>query len=132
VKKQGIRINTFLVEIVVVILFFALSATVTLQLFVAAHNRQRESSEISAAMLQAQSLVEQFRAGETMDATLYFDEDWNPVMGSGKYEVALRVNPEERAAGQMLVANVRVVRSAADGTEKEIYGLTAKKYVPAF
>jgi hypothetical protein len=59
-KKSGSAI--FLMEFIVVILFFSLSVTVILQLFMAAHDKVEQSAEISAALLHAQNTAEQIKA----------------------------------------------------------------------
>ena len=51
-KKRGSM--AFLMELIVVILFFSLSTAVTLRLFVAAHEKERESTRLSDAVERAQ------------------------------------------------------------------------------
>ncbi len=58
-KKRGSM--AFLMELIVVILFFSLSTAVTLRLFVAAHEKERESTRLSDAVERAQDTAEQFR-----------------------------------------------------------------------
>ena len=61
-KKRGSM--AFLMELIVVILFFSLSTAVTLRLFVAAHEKERESTRLSDAVERAQD-TEQFRVKGT-------------------------------------------------------------------
>ena len=62
-KKRGSM--AFLMELIVVILFFSLSTAVTLRLFVAAHEKERESTRLSDAVERAQDTAEQFRVKGT-------------------------------------------------------------------
>lgn len=52
--------NAMLVELVIVILFFALSASIILQLFVAASNRSVQSATDASALLHAEDFAERF------------------------------------------------------------------------
>ena len=58
-KKRGSM--AFLMELIVVILFFSLSTAVTLRLFVAAHEKEQESTLLSDALERAQDTAEQFQ-----------------------------------------------------------------------
>ena len=51
----------FLMELIIVILFFSLSIVVTLRLFMTAYTTDKKSSELNEALIQAQSTAEQFR-----------------------------------------------------------------------
>ena len=58
-KKSGSLI--FLMELIVVLLFFSLSVVVTLRLFITANNKTQQSSYINTALTETQNVVEQFR-----------------------------------------------------------------------
>ncbi len=75
-KKSGSM--AFLLELILVILFFSLSTAVTLRLFVAAHGKEQESSRISDALERAQDTAEQFR----VKGTAMFDsaDGWTYVI----------------------------------------------------
>lgn len=76
-KKSGPA--AFLLELLFVLLFFSLSAAVTLQLFAGAHSRQRESALISEALERGQDVAECFRA----KGTALFAEDWTSEEADG-------------------------------------------------
>ena len=59
-KKSGSAV--FLMELTLVILFFSLSTVVTLRLFVAAHQQERQSTLHSDALELADNTAELFRA----------------------------------------------------------------------
>lgn len=60
-RKSELRhSNLFFIELMLVLLFFSISAAVILQLFVAADNRQKQSDRIEKAVICAQSVAEAF------------------------------------------------------------------------
>ena len=59
-KRSGPFI--FLTELMIVILFFSFSVVITLQLFMTAHAKEKESSYLSEALIEAQNTAEIFRA----------------------------------------------------------------------
>ena len=63
----------FLIEFLVVILFFSLSVVVILHLYMAAHNKNEESEQISHALIQAQNTAEKFR---TQGKSMFLSEGW--------------------------------------------------------
>lgn len=72
--KSTRRPNAMLIELVIVILFFALSAGIILQLFVAAHDRSAQNETDTAAMLMAEDFAERFAASrQPLDAFLEAD-----------------------------------------------------------
>ncbi len=74
-KKSGSAV--FLMELILVILFFSLSAVVTLRLFVAAHQQERQSTLRSDALELAENAAELFRA----QGVSFFDtaDGWTAV-----------------------------------------------------
>ena len=72
-KKSGSAV--FLMELTLVILFFSLSTVVTLRLFVAAHQQERQSTLHSDALELAENTAELFRA----QGVSFFDaaDGWN-------------------------------------------------------
>lgn len=60
-RKSELRhSNLFFIELMLVLVFFSISAAVILQLFVAADNRQKQSNRIEMAVICAQSVAEAF------------------------------------------------------------------------
>ncbi len=77
----------FLVEIMAVILFFALSATVIIALFVSADRRAKEAAELSGAILAAGSAAEIVRASDSPEED--FIERYGAAPVDGGYEAWL-------------------------------------------
>lgn len=66
--------NSMLIELVIVLLFFSLSAAVILQLFFAAHNASVRASVDSSALMMAEDVAERFSVSDlTADAFLAAD-----------------------------------------------------------
>lgn len=60
------RQNTLLMEILIVVLFFALCSTVILNVFVGAHNQSERAGAQADALIAAQSLADRlYAAGRT-------------------------------------------------------------------
>lgn len=60
------RQNTLLMEILIVVLFFALCSTVILNVFVGAHNQSARAGAQADALIAAQSLADRlYAAGRT-------------------------------------------------------------------
>lgn len=64
------RSNVLLVEILIAVLFFMLSATVLVRVFVTARNMTVRSGVETAALSEAQNVAETLYAAEDVDATL--------------------------------------------------------------
>lgn len=59
--KQGSKSSLFLIELIVAILFFAVSSAICVQLFTTSHLKSLESVYRNDANLQAQTLIELYR-----------------------------------------------------------------------
>ena len=64
------RSNILLVEILIAVLFFMLSATVLVRVFIGARNLTVNSGVESRALVEAQNVAETLYAAEDVDATL--------------------------------------------------------------
>ena len=126
-RRASSRTGLFLMELTLVILFFSLSAAVSMQVFAAAKNTADGSRDLSAAVLAAESAAECWKASggdldacvALMDAELRenslsqsYDENWQ--RGGEAYTLTLR--PEDTAA----------VISVEKSDGEEIYALTVR------
>lgn len=127
--------NAMLIELVIVILFFSISAGIILQLFVAAHDRSRQSAMDNEMTLVAEDIAERF-AVSTLDADAFFlSGGWageadaytrTLTLESGR-EVQLSVTgaQQETQAGTLDVFAL----VAYDG-DREIMNLPVSRYLP--
>ncbi len=148
-KRKSYQLNSFFIEIILVILFFAISAGVTLQLFVSADKRARQSSELSAAVVQAENFAEQLKglsspggigdilknakktgiSGGREHYRISFDKSWEETKEIPSYimDVAVLQTPTE--AGVTVNAEISVCRENPNG-EVVLYNLNTAKYLP--
>lgn len=133
--------NSLLVEILIVIMFFALASTVIVQLFATAHRKSVQTKERNMAMITLQSVVEQVQASaETGKTTvddktyplsqplvLFFDKDWNRGDQSSPYYIRVNISHQTTPAG--MLRTVEAEAFAARGS-RSVYSLSAKRYLP--
>lgn len=138
--KETSRVHTALIELIIVILFFSISAAVILQFFVSAHLKSEDSAQKSAAVLQAQQIAETFQqtgsppsgaVSQGDGAMLYFDEDWNPLQSAkgASFFAELRFSQDKTDAGSLRKLTVNLLKNDEKGGEA-IYALSVQKYVP--
>ena len=124
------HLNALLVEILMAVLFFALSAAVILQVFATAHDMGNRSGLQIAALNRAQNLSEQLYAAEDMDAMLA--EARFESCGEGcwhlseeQFTLLVRTGEEAAPAGTLLTATVSVARE-----DEILVELPCSRYVP--
>jgi len=75
----------FLFELMIIILVFALAAAVCTQIFASAWSMSTESRELTMSSINAQTVAEQFKAGDDDIEPLYFDRNWAASDRTGAY-----------------------------------------------
>ena len=147
-KRSDGSINSFFIEIIIVICFFAVSAAVTLQLFAAANSRAQQSSDLSAAVVQAQDAAERLKGvsspeefagtlqaaiSTSPDGTehlrLDYDKAWNRTRSAPYYTVDIALTKDAEESGMLLKADISVLRRKTSGDNK-LYTLNAARYLP--
>ncbi|MDF1494713.1 hypothetical protein [Caproiciproducens sp. CPB-2] len=144
-KRNAVQVNSFFVEIILVILFFAVSVTVTLQLFVQADNRARQSSDLSVAVIQAENIAEQVRSLSSPDQLpealktakqenggsyrILYDRDWKQTDTDPRYVADVTLKKTPSGGGTMVSVSVSVSRRQ-NGGDNRIYSLSSAKYLP--
>ena len=68
--KQGSRVNTLLIELMIVIFFFMLASTIMVEIFAGARQCSRLAENRSAALLEAQNLAETIYGGKPAEEVL--------------------------------------------------------------
>ena len=146
---KTVKSRVFLVELILVILFFALSTAAVLQLFMAA-NRQSERSELrTQALVEAQNMAERLRNTERPQ-TVLDKEGWSAVASgpstcytrrydrafqpSGEGEIVLSVTVEQQnseGGGTLLKMKVSV-EDTADNGGRTLCSLDADRYLPGW
>jgi len=113
----------FLFELMIIILVFVLAAAVCTQIFAGAYKMSTESRELTMSSINAQTVAEQFKAGDSDIEPLYFDANWAATgMTGAEYRVELN---EFSGTAPMRVADVNVFKI---GEEEAIYTLHVKEF----
>lgn len=124
------RVQSFFIELAVVILFFSLSAAIDLRFFAAGSRLSRESRDLNGAVLTAQSIADTIAAGkrpEEDDFLCYFDENWAPAGEAGVFFARILTETEPSGAGEL--ARYTIALSRTDG--ELLYTLETARYWPA-
>lgn len=122
--------NTLLIELIIVLLFFALSQTVVVSMFAASHEKAERSSLLSASLMFSESLAERLSTEEKPDAALL---EMGFAGGEGEYaytdsrgfDVEVSMRREEKPAGEMLYITI-----TASGNGEELVTLPVQQYLP--
>ena len=111
--RTGNGSKALLIELLIVLLFFMIAATVLLQLFSTARNMSERAEVLAEATDEAQDLAEQLYAAgdpEQMLRELGFAEDtglWRRE--EERWRIELRFEPEETEAGLLRRAEIAVL-----------------------
>lgn len=132
--KEHNKTRAFLMEFIIVILFFSIAAVITLQLFAHANSKSEANNDMINAVVCAQSVAENIRAevsvynGEGI-YTRYLDNDLNYVENEAYYEETVIVSLVEEKSSDigMLYEYEIIISNVKDN--KEIFTLTMSKYV---
>lgn len=130
-KKRSAKSSLMLMELIVVILFFALCAAICMQVFASARLRSRDARALSGAALAAESAAECVKAsrgdltrvqallggdfeGETL--IIGYDEQWQQT-ARNQAPFLLEIEPEGSGAR---------ITAARPGDGDALFSLTAK------
>ncbi len=114
-KSRG---YTFIIEMLLVTLFFSLAASVLLQVFVAARLKSDENTAQNRALIAAQSALETALAQDTEPQTAYwYDAAWRPVKSGQQARYCVRVSCELEQTSQ--AGNLYLLSVTAQDLEKD-------------
>lgn len=144
---RGSKAGLFLIELIILILFFAVAGAICVRLFVAAHLDSTAGENLSQAMLASQSAAEAWKcSGAAEEAMTYlpgaakteagfdvlYDGQWRPT-GSDNAVFMVRVCLSERdGVGEAQIDALPYVPEEQRGVtamEPSIYTLTVKKLI---
>ena len=141
-KSGSGHINSFFLEMILVIFFFSISMTVTARLFVSAASRADQSRDLTAAMVQAQNLAEQVRGISSPDELpamlsavsensgtyrLKYDKNWNHTEKNPSFFVEVTMKKTSSGPGTLVEADIEVRRSQP-GSSATLMSLHPAKY----
>lgn len=147
-KRTPIRINSFFIEMIIVIVFFTISVSVTLHLFVAANSRAQQSRDLNVAVIKAENIAEQVKALASPEALppsleaaaksslsggvryrIGYDKQWNVTKDDPYYTADVILEKTKSKSGTMVTADIAINRIKT-GAKKDIYQLSTAKYLP--
>ena len=135
--KSGNRSNVLLVEILIAVLFFMLSATVLVRVFATARNMTVRSGVESAAIVEAQNVAESIQAAEDVDQALA-DLSFVGMHGAwsknyGDFSILVMGEATDTGVGELWSGTVSAYYQQGNTTvenmgDGELFSLTATRY----
>ena len=136
--KEGSRANALLVELLLVIFFFMISAAILVQVFADAKLKSRTAHATNASMLEAQNVAEDLYASNDPDAVLAgygfstADEGW--VLEKDGYLLRVTFHEEDQDSGVLRTYDVcgveRVRDQSGNETENTLLTIPSTRYIP--
>ncbi len=137
------KAGLFLLEFTIMLLIFALASTVTLRLFAKSNEIQRTVTQVDAAVVYAQSAVEQLKACDGQDAALtaifgsgqvvYLDAEFAAVgRDSAVYTARATLTKVDSAGGRYIEGALSIAPYAETGQAADpLYSLPFGIFYPA-
>lgn len=127
--KEGSRANALLVELLLVIFFFMISAAILVQVYADAKLKSKTAHATNFSMLEAQNVAEDLYSAEDPDAVLAEygftadGEGWTVEKDGYQLKVTLKL--EETDAGTLRTYSI----SGIEG-DKTLITLPSTRYIP--
>lgn len=123
------RVQSFFLELAMVILFFSLAAAVVIRFFAAGSQLSNCSRDVNGAILAAQTAAEAVAASPEIqeNSTVYYDSQWNRTDSPDAFRLEVSANSELPGAGTLCHYSIIVT---AEGDEKPLFELDTAKYWP--
>ena len=127
--KEGSRANALLVELLLVIFFFMISAAILVQVFADAKLKSRTANAYNETMLEAQNIAEDLYAAKDPDAVLnaygFTEKDGALILEKDGYFLKVTVREQETESGLLKTYDV----SGVEG-DKTLLTLPSARYIP--
>ena len=137
--KEGSRANALLVELLLVIFFFMISAAILVQVFADAKLKSRTAHATNASMLETQNVAEDLYAAKDPNAVLAAygftaQDDSNWVLEKDGYYLKVTLREEETDGGVLKTYDVSGIEKKHNGsgeeTEQTLLTLPSTRYIP--
>ena len=127
--KEGSRANALLVELLLVIFFFMISAAILVQVFADAKMKSRTAYATNAAMLDAQNIAEDLYAAENPDDVLesygFTGENGEWLLHKDGYLLQVILRETETDSGVLREFDIAGIEG-----EKTLLTLPSTRYIP--
>lgn len=122
--------NSLLIELIIVLLFFALSQTVVVSMFAASNEKAEKSNILSSALIFSESIAERLCIEENPDTVLLEN---GFAGGDGMYtytdphgfDVQITLRRENKVAGEMMYIDVTALHEG-----NNLFTLPVQNYMP--
>ena len=112
--KSANRSNGLLVELLIVVMFFMLSATVLLQVFTTARTQSEKAGRLNRAMNAAQNVADQLYAGsdavQTLKDLAFADQGGQWLLSGDDYDLVVAIEDDEMEFGVLHRFDVSAVK----------------------
>lgn len=143
--KTSVRhVNSFFIEIILVVFFFSIACAILIQVYAKAFEQNLEAEKINSATLKGQSISEVFSSSgdvkktlttvfgdkkytSTLDDTfkLNFDKDWNLSTNNIYYCVIIKTTTNSTSSGKLSIANIEILNKS-----EPLFSITSSSYLP--
>jgi type II secretory pathway pseudopilin PulG len=135
--KNKSKVNIFLIELIIVILIFAISAAIIVNLFAAASKVNRESRDKSVSLIKIESIIEEYKSFEyaiegndyleSLGFPKLYDKDWIETTDETQavYSIVLLSSQKKYGSGSVFTINLT---SFEKDNGKELINLKGSKY----
>lgn len=144
-KRRGsTKSGLFLTELIIAILFFAITSAICLQIFAESSLISNKSSDLTMAMNTVQSVAESFKASDGSfehihtliggnalqkdGIELLFDNNWDMVTKSPYFKILIDIEYENPR--KAVISAFKTNNEADNSTDELIYQIVTKKYIP--
>jgi len=147
------RSRAFLVEFIIVILFFSIATGIIVRVFAGANSIRQKANDLTIAAAKVQSIAEYAKASEGKKDYIeqlekqgaieeqeetyvyYYDKEWALQKGSQNYNYKIEVQCESQSlkAGEVLKVQISANKAKlqmGNTSLSEIYALQSIKYYP--
>lgn len=151
-KKENDKSDSFrmpMIELILVIGIFAVISVFIVQMYMGTSRLQHKATDISKAMLQAETVAEQIKHSASIGETarvlgmiaydssaynycIYYDNDWKQTTSPSDNIILVTSTVEKKMNGRMVIAQIAAYAcSDIESTNKNeaLVELTAKKWV---
>lgn len=131
-KRESSRANALLVELLLVIFFFMISAAILVQLFANARHKSIEAKAATAAIAEAQNCAEDLYGTDDWEAWLndngftWIEAENRWIRKDDGYTLYITKEFETTAAGE-----IRTFHVSGFGDGKDLFTIPSTRYVPA-
>ena len=123
------RVQSFFLELAMVILFFSLAAAVVIRFFAAGGQLSSRSQDANGAILAAETAAETIAASPEVQesSTIYYDSQWNRTDSPDAFRLEVSASPEQAGAGTLCHYSITVT---AEEDGEPLFELDTAKYWP--